>query len=256
MRKIYLTTLVLIFGFCATIAQTPEQLFTQANNHYANGRYAEALKSYEQILNKHHQESAALYYNMANSYYKLNKIAPTIFYFEKAKQLDPLDTEIKTNATFAQNMKIDTIDPLPENTIQKWVDSLLNTFTTDGWAYSTIGAILLFVILYLAFSFSATTAAKRLYFITSISALVICLISISFAFSSDIRAKKNNPAIVFAAEVQIKSEPNLGSSLAFTLHEGTKVQVLEKLLDWSKIKISDGKTGWIPSADIKLLNDI
>jgi len=49
------------------------------------------------------------------------------------------------------------------------------------------------------------------------------------------------------------SDPNKTSSEAFRLHEGTKVQVLEAYDNWNKIKLSDGKIGWIPSQDIKEL---
>ncbi|MCK5401647.1 MAG: SH3 domain-containing protein, partial [Flavobacteriaceae bacterium] len=66
--------------------------------------------------------------------------------------------------------------------------------------------------------------------------------------------QKDNPAIVFAQESEIKNEPNLKSEIAFKLHEGTKVQVLEIYnKNWTKIKLANGKTGWIPSVDIKEL---
>ena len=55
-------------------------------------------------------------------------------------------------------------------------------------------------------------------------------------------------------ETEVKSEPNLGSTEAFVLHEGTKVQVLDTINNWKKIRLVDGKTGWIISGDIKLLN--
>jgi SH3-like domain-containing protein len=39
--------------------------------------------------------------------------------------------------------------------------------------------------------------------------------------------------------------PNLRSTEAFVLHEGTAVQVLDTVENWKKIKLSDGKTGWV-----------
>ena len=63
------------------------------------------------------------------------------------------------------------------------------------------------------------------------------------------------PAIVFADESSVKAEPNARSQEAFALHEGTKVNVLEELNDWKKIKIADGSIGWIPAEDIKELKD-
>jgi uncharacterized protein YgiM (DUF1202 family) len=87
--------------------------------------------------------------------------------------------------------------------------------------------------------------------------LCCACITLFFAFQKYTFDKRNNPAIVFAQESDVKTEPNLRSENAFQLHEGTKVQVLDNYNDtWTKIEITNGKQGWIPSEDIKLLNDI
>jgi len=39
------------------------------------------------------------------------------------------------------------------------------------------------------------------------------------------------------------------------LHEGTKVIVLDTIDDWKKIKLADGKIGWIIASEIKLIDD-
>ena len=64
-------------------------------------------------------------------------------------------------------------------------------------------------------------------------------------------AKNNKEAIVFAEETEIQNAPTLNSETVFTLHEGTKVIVLDKLDEWKKIKIADGKIGWILASEIK-----
>jgi SH3-like domain-containing protein len=60
-------------------------------------------------------------------------------------------------------------------------------------------------------------------------------------------------AIIFAPQTQVKSAPTKSSEVNFELHEGTKVQVLENLDNWRKIKIADGKTGWMNVEDMKEL---
>jgi uncharacterized protein YgiM (DUF1202 family) len=66
---------------------------------------------------------------------------------------------------------------------------------------------------------------------------------------------KTNPAIIFAQETTVKEEPNNRSNTLFELHEGTKVMVEEKLNDWNRVRLADGKNGWIPASDLKLLKD-
>ena len=243
---------ILILMVFQVAAQTPAQLFEQGNKHYADGRYQEAVDAYKKALDSD-QESAAIYYNLANAHYKLTNIAPSIYYYEKAKQLAPGDKEIRNNASFAQKMKIDAITPLPENTFKRWFNNILNLMTTDGWGYTTVVLVFLFVAFFLAYYFSFGTSKKRTFFVGSFLSLLLGIFALVFAYNAFAKAEKDNPAIVFAVEVEVKSEPNLASTEAFTLHEGTKVMVLESVENWKKILLVDGKTGWIPATDIREL---
>ncbi len=77
--------------------------------------------------------------------------------------------------------------------------------------------------------------------------------SISMAYLIYDDAIKNQPAIIFAESIEVREVPNLGSEISFTLHEGTKVQIVEKDTDWVLIEIANGKEGWIPNSDLKAL---
>lgn len=229
-------------------------LFEQGNTLYNEGKYQDAINSYEAIL-EHGEHSAELYYNLANAYYKLNSIAPSIYYYEKALLLNPNDEEIKNNAAFARNMTVDAIDTIPEVGFTRIMKTITNTFSFDAWAVVAVALVFAFVILFLMYYFSYGTNKKRILFLSSGVSMACALMALFFAFQKFNLDQNDQPAIVFAQESQIKTEPNLRSEEAFRLHEGTKVQVLESLKDWQKIKLSDGKTGWIPKDDIKLLRD-
>lgn len=231
-----------------------ETLFEQANTLYNQGKYSEAIDKYTVILETGNH-SASLYFNLANANYKLNNIAPSIYYYEKALQLAPNDNDIKNNIAFARNMTIDAIDTIPEAGLTKLLNNITNTFNFDAWSKIAVALVFGFVVLFLIYYFAYSSVKKRLAFIGSISALILCFVSVLFAFHNYNLKKRDKPAIVFAQECKVKSEPNLRSDEAFRLHEGTKVQVLDTIGQWRKIKLSDGKTGWISSNDIKLLND-
>lgn len=233
-------------------AQTPQQLFEEGNKQYAAGAYQDAVDAYKKVIDSD-QVSAAVYYNIANAHYKLNNVAPSVYYYEKAKQLAPADKDIRNNASFAQKMKIDAIIPLPENTLKKWFNTILNLMTTDGWAYATVIMAFLFVAFFLAYYFSFSSGKKRAFFVGSFLSLLIAGLSLVFAYNAFAKAEKDKPAIVFAAKSEVKSEPKLASTQAFILHEGTKVMILESVENWKKIILADGKTGWIPATDIREL---
>lgn len=244
--------LVLLFGTVAFSQNTV--LFEQANTLYNQGKYAEAIDKYTAILEtgKH---SAELYFNLANAHYKLNNIAPSIYFYEKALLLAPNDDEIKNNMAFAKNMTIDAIDVIPETGLSKLIKNTTNIMSFDAWAKTSVAFALCFVILFLIYYFAYSTLKKRLAFIGFLTSLFLLCVSLAFAFHKFNIDKKNRPAIVFAQESKVKSEPNSRSEEAFRLHEGTKVQVLDTVNQWKKIKLPDGKTGWIESEDIKLLRD-
>lgn len=244
---------ILLFFFGSISAQN-DKIFDQANTLYNEAKYAEAIDRYEVILNTN-KHSAELYYNIANAHYKLNNIAPSVYYFEKALALKPNDKDIKNNLAFANNMRIDAIENLPEVGLTRFIKKATNSLTFDNWAKLTIACVLLFVLFYLLYYFTFGTRKKRFYFVSSSLSIVLACIALIFSFYSFDLAKKNNPAIVFAQESQVKSEPNMRSEEAFVLHEGTKVQVIDTVKNWKKIKLSDGQTGWIESTDLKLLQN-
>ncbi len=244
----YIVTLL----FSLSVFAQNEMIFEQANTLYNEGKYAEAIDTYTTILEtKNH--SADLYFNLANAHYKLNNIAPSIYFYEKALQLAPDDADIINNMAFAKNMTIDAIDVIPEGGISKVIKNVTNTMSFDNWAKASIGFALCFIILFLIYYFSYSSLKKRLAFIGSFMALFIMCSSLAFAFHKFNLVKKDKPAIVFSQESKVKSEPNSRSEESFRLHEGTKVQILDTVNNWKKIKLSDGKTGWISNEDIKAL---
>ncbi len=249
--------LIVIFclAFNGILFSQNELLFEQGNTLYNEGKYAEAIDKYEAIL-KTNQHSAELYFNLANSHYKLSNVAPSVYYYEKALQLKPKDKDILNNKAFANNMTVDDIAIIPEVGLSKFVRKASTSMTYNAWAKLTVFLVVLFVILVLFYYFSYTTNKKRLSFVGSFIVLLLTLMSLGFSFHNFSLQKSNNPAIVFAQESKVKSEPNLRSNEVFTIHEGTKVQVIDAVSNWKEIKLGDGKTGWIVSDDIKLLNDI
>ncbi|WP_247656534.1 tetratricopeptide repeat protein [Maribacter sp. MMG018] len=252
MIKKFTLILGLLFMFIAS-AQN-EKLFDQATEAYNNGDYEKAIELYNSILGNG-QHSAALYYNLGNAYYKLNHIAESIYYYEKSLLLNPSDEEVKTNLGFAQNMTLDAIDTLPQTGLARIYKNVTTILTFDQWAYISIICMVLFVLLYIAFYYFKYSTKKRWAFIGSLIALFLCIISIAFAAIGKRDFNLDNPAIIFAEEIAVNTEPNNTSETIFTLHSGTKVNVLETLNNWKKIRLSDGKTGWVPQTELKLLKD-
>jgi hypothetical protein len=151
-------------------------------------------------------------------------------------------------------MTIDAIQEVPENGVSKFITKTLNSYSVEGWAFRSVSLAFLFVILFLGYYLSQSESKKRLFFVSSSLAIVLLITSLTLLFKKERLDDKTNPAIIFAVEAEVKAEPNLRSETAFTLHEGTKVLILETYnSNWSKIKLLNGETGWISSIELKAL---
>ncbi len=235
-------------------ASQNNSLFTEATEKYNKGEYTKAIENYEQIL-KNGEHSAELYFNLGNCHYKLNAIGPSIFYYEKALLLKPNDSEILNNLGYAQNMRLDAVEEMPRTELAQLYNNFVNLLSFDQWAYLAVTLVMLFVLAYLSYFFLRFATQKRIAFIASISSLILGVLCILIAYLQYREFKMDNPAIIFSKEVKITSEPNNNSEVVFTLHEGTKVNVLEELNDWKKIKLSDGQTGWLTNQNLRLLKN-
>lgn len=244
----------LLIGLISSIgyAQNLDSLFVSANKLYQQESYMESLEIYQKIEEKQY-ESADLYYNIANIYYRTNQVAPSIYYYEKAILLDPTNKDIAFNLEFAKRMTLDNIEALPKSLGQKFRDSVILRFTHNTWSVIAVSFAFLFALLFLLYHFSYSTYKKRIYFITSILSVIFVSLSLLFAFKNYQYKQTTVTAIIFALQTQVKSAPTNSSEVNFELHEGTKVFVLESLDNWKKIKIADGKTGWMLEEDLKEL---
>jgi len=232
--------------------QELDSLFNTANKLYQQENYLEALDRYQQI-EKQEMESAELYFNMGNIYYRTNQVAPSIYYYEKALRLSPNNKDIKFNLEFANTMVLDNIEPLPKSLGQKFMDGIILRFTYETWAKIAVSLAFVFAVLFLLYHFSYSTSKKRIYFITSILTVIFVTLSLFFSFKNKYYMDNKIEAIVFSGEAEVKSAPTNSSDVYFELHEGTKVLILESLDNWKKIKIADGKIGWMKLSDLKVI---
>jgi tetratricopeptide (TPR) repeat protein len=238
---------ILLFVTQVIWAQTA---FEQGNQYYQKENYQAAISSFESILNSGKQ-SAAVYFNLGNCYYKLHKVAPAIYNYEKALLLSPNDSEIKTNLDFSRKMAIDDIKVIPKVGFNKLLADFTSKYYYDTWAWIAVVFAFLFLAFFVGYYFSQKTVLKRMFFFGMFLWLFgVCLSSAS-GFYEKSRYENEKPAIVFAETASVKSEPKVSSTDAFVLHEGSKVYILESIANWKKIELTDETTGWIEESAIK-----
>jgi len=248
MKKIVYLLFICFFSLSAQ----NKDLFQEANTAYNEGNYSEAINDYEHIL-KNGEASAELYYNLANAHYKLTHIAPSIYYYEKALQLDPGDPDVKNNLEFAQKMLIDEIEIVPKTGLSKILNKLISVLSFNGWAWTAVIGSSLFAAFFLLYYFSNSSSRKRLFFTTSIIALILMLSALIFAYQQQEYQKNSQFAVIFSEEAVVRNEPTLRGNEILTLHEGTKLKILETFQNWIKFELANDIQGWMDKSDVKLL---
>ena len=188
------TTYILTILLSISLSAQNDVLFDAGNKSYNEGNYQDAIESYETILASG-VHSSELYFNLGNSYYKLNRIAPSIYYYEKALQLSPKNKDIKNNLAFAQNMTIDDIEIVPDIGISRIGKNIINIFNFDTWAMFSIGLIMVFAILFLGYYFSSATTKKRFAFVVSSTTIILAIVCLFFAYQKYQFAQKDKPAM-------------------------------------------------------------
>lgn len=250
MKKI-LFILTILIGF-GVFAQTPDDIFKEGNEIYKQNKFEEALTKYKSI-----EETGFvaddLFYNMANCYYKLDKVAPAILYYKKALKINPNLDDAKFNLKMAKLRTVDKVEKLPETFFVKFWNWLANILTVHQWSIFSVAMAFFSAIAFILYFFLKSSVFKRISFVKSITAFILMIISIVIAHQQEAWEEANKDAVIMTENSYIKVAPNENSDDKFILHEGTEVLVVDQVDEWMRIKLADGKIGWIYSGDIDVI---
>ncbi|MDR0832729.1 MAG: BatD family protein [Candidatus Symbiothrix sp.] len=242
-----MTTILLLVLSLTAFAQ-----IEQGNEAYTAGDYEQAVQRYETALATN-GESAAVYYNLGNAYYRLNKVAPAILNYERALLLNPSDKDTRFNLEMAKLKTVDKIDNFGNFFLFEWWNSVQNLRTSDQWGVPGIVFFVLFLVCLAVYFFSRKISYKKIAFFTGLAALILCLFANIFAYNQQQKLTNKDTAIIFAATTTIKSAPDTSGTDLFILHEGTKVKITNQLGNWREIETADGNKGWIQTNEIKVI---
>ncbi|MDL2223979.1 tetratricopeptide repeat protein [Bacteroidales bacterium OttesenSCG-928-M06] len=249
MKKLIILLFSLLLIFTHSRA---ESIIDQANDAYSAANFEKAAQLYKDAINQN-GESAIMYYNLGNTYYRLNQIAPAILSYERALLLDPGNKDIRFNLEIAKLKTVDKIESVGDFFLTEWFTDLRNLRNTDQWSFLGITSFLLFVVCLFLFFFSRKIILKKIGFFAGLLLVVICVFCNVFAFNQKKKLTERNTAIIFSATTTIKSSPDVSGTDLFILHEGTKVEVKNKVGDWTEIETADGNVGWIPTKEIEVI---
>jgi tetratricopeptide (TPR) repeat protein len=249
-REIAILVLIL-FLFTSIFSFANNDIQAKAEKLYANKNYKEAIIAYESIL-KEGFVSYKLYYNLGNAHYKNNELGKAIYNYELANKLQPNNKDVKTNLRIANEKTIDKIESRENFFIGAIKSELVNSLSTNGWAWLSIISLGGSLLLAFIFFTSNKLILKRIGFFVSSSLFVVFIFSMVLGFTAIKNKQATNFGIIVNREIKIYDEPTVSSKVKFNLHEGTKTSILETNVNWTNIKLENGNEGWIKTTEIGL----
>lgn len=224
-----------------------------ADSAYIRNDFAAAVELYESIL-KNDGEAADIYYNLGNSYYKMDNIAKAVLNYERALLLNPGDGDIRFNLELARSKTVDKVTPSSEMFFVTWTQSLVNTMNEQAWARTGIIAFILTILTLSLFIFGKRIILKKVGFIAAICFFLITILANVFASEQKAELISHDNAIIMAPSVTVKSTPNESGTDLFILHEGRKVMIKDNTMkEWKEIRLEDGNVGWVPTSVIEII---
>ncbi len=260
MKKINLFVLLIFFAgvsigivfpgasFAQEAANAPGSLFYQSNIYYQEGKYAEAIKSYQKILGMG-WESGNLYYNLGNSYFKEGKLGLAVLNYDRAMGFIPNDSDLRSNYDYVlQELNLEP------RSFGSWFEKVAYTLFA-GITADMLAAMLSFVyILFITYLILSLFFSRlKIY-----SGLVTCVFIAVFALSAYALNRKINYrdsfAIVVSGQAEARFEPLENATVYFELGEGSRVEIVDKNENWYKVRRFDNKLGWIKKPDLVKLD--
>jgi hypothetical protein len=232
--------------------QDPADVFRTANKAYMDQDYSAAIENYEKLI-KQNKISHEILYNLGNAYYKTGEISKAVLNYERALKLNPSDPDISYNLRIAYLATIDKIEPAPMVFYEKWWEDFVNGGSVNFRAIVTV--ILFWIALGFAvvYLFSGKVIIRKIMFFGTLVFLFSGGFTWYLTYAQYQHLNNHKGAIIFSDSAYVKSSPDNKSANLFMLHSGTRIDVIDELKDWKKIRIANGNEGWIETDDIELI---
>lgn len=243
---------LILLLFPVLLTAQPDTFLKQGNQFYQKQQYDKAIQSYSKVLNEGY-ESAELYYNIGNAYYRQGNLGFAILNYERALKLSPGDEDIRHNLALANSKTIDRINTLPEFFLFQWWESFLAVLTFSGWIYLSYIFYILLLAIIIFYFFTRRPDYQRLAFFSGIAVLLLLAVSISISVIKFNREFNIKNGVIVEQSATAKLSPDPDSKDAFVIHEGLKVKIEDKVENYYRIRLQDGKQGWLPQNDLRII---
>lgn len=233
----------------------PHSIYEAANEYYSGGELQKAANGYRYLIEQG-LANGYLFYNLGNTEFQLGNTGEAILWYERAKQYLPRFGDLKYNLNYARQTLVDEEfrQPNYSGTIAFFMG--LHEYLNVRESLFLLGLFvwvfgLLICIRLMVQSENITGVLRPALWTTGIL-LTLGLLSTGTKIHHLYYEKE---AIVQASALDVKTGAGNDFSTHFTLHEGTKVRVLNQQDGWVRIDLptAPGFTGYVPVDAVEII---
>ena len=245
MRKNIIILILLLFSVNGYANQDLQSIKAEADSAYVDENYDRAVELYLQLAQENAKD-AHLCYNLGCAYYRLDSIAKSILWFERAALIEPDDDEIAYNLDMVRTKTIGRFIPLHEMFFARVYRSVVNTFSSYKWACLGISFFVIFLFALGLYLFTSRMVLRKTGFFSAVLFVVLTIMANVFAYQQLKYAESSMKGVIMDTSVTVKSTPSESGNDLFVIHEGTSVEIQDdSMKEWAQVRLSDGKMGWI-----------
>ena len=244
---LFVSALVLQGAFAS-----PKEAFEGAEVLYQDERYEEAAEAYE-AMRAQGFEDGALYYNLANAYFKAGRLGLAVLNYERALALMPGDADTRANLTFANELIADAVEPPPLPLLIRWAVDLYRRLR-PGVAARILTVSFLLAGITVTLLVADRWSDLRSFVLASVLVFgSISVLSVLALATKLVTASKTVEAIVLTENAYVRSGPGEANPRLAEIHEGLKVRVLSEREGWYQVSLANGLTGWMQQDNVETI---
>lgn len=227
---------------------------SEANNAYQNQEYEKARDSYEEYV-KEGVKSFALFYNLGNTYFKLENYGFARLFYEKALKFRPLDKDLIFNLELLK-ARLKDKEETEESFLQHIFKEIYYFFSINLLAIFVLICFILIMLTIVLLILANKSSTRKVVKVFMVILSIFFVIFLIFTIARLHEFYNKNFAVIIDETVFAYSGPSKDFQQVFTIHEGLKVRIdpsADGDKNWVLIKLQSGNGGWIEKERIKII---
>ncbi len=226
-----------------------QQTFSRGCRLYDEGEFAEAVQSFQSLVEAG-VRSSAVYYNLGNSYFRLGEIGRAVVNYRRALVLSPRDDDIRANLELVRSM-VGYRDTTSSTGLAALVEIPFKIFSPEEFELAFYTIVYVVALCFVVVLFSSGRLRQIM-----LRVLVTCIVLsiLFFTLERSSRDRLNNTSeAVLVSGCPLRSGPGDAFEQLAQLPEGVEVKLKARSGLWLEVKLPTGEVGWVREQAVELL---